>query len=110
MACSRTGSCAVVKGTKFTVTTSAVCVGHFAGHLLFGDTPEYSSTPEGPDFPSLGTIGTGVKAESKLDGWGTVHLLDGKTLKEIDNYAIKERLDPAYATGLRRYHRPRNRH
>lgn len=87
------------QGHQFTVTASAVCVGHRAGHLLFGDTPEYSSMPEGSDFPALGTIGAAVKAQSKFDGWGTVHLLDGRSLKEIDNYAIKEGLDPAYASG-----------
>ncbi|MEV6157934.1 hypothetical protein AB0L53_47105 [Nonomuraea sp. NPDC052129] len=87
------------QGHEFTVTASAICLGHRAGHLLFGDSPEYTSQPEGSDMPALGTIGAGVRASSTYDGWGTVHLLDARTLKEIDNYAIKEGLDPAFATG-----------
>ncbi|MEO7839675.1 MAG: hypothetical protein ABIU06_10015, partial [Anaerolineales bacterium] len=31
---------------------------------------------------------------------GTIHLLDGKTLQEIDNYSIPEAIDPAFATGF----------
>ncbi|GAA2393838.1 hypothetical protein GCM10010404_59010 [Nonomuraea africana] len=88
------------QGHDFTITASAICVGHRAGHLLFEDAPEYTSAPEGSDMPALGTIGAGVKATTTFDGWGTVHLLDGKTLKEIDNYAISEALDPAFASGF----------
>jgi hypothetical protein len=87
------------KGHEFTVTASAICLGHRAGHLLFGDAPEYTSRPEGSDMPALGTIGAGVSATTKFDGWGTVHLLDARTLKEVDNYAISEGLDPAFASG-----------
>ncbi|WP_327582349.1 hypothetical protein OHA25_41350 [Nonomuraea sp. NBC_00507] len=88
------------QGHDFTITASAVCIGHRAGHLLFDDSPEYASAPEGSDMPALGTIGAGVKATTTFDGWGTVHLLDARTLREIDNYAIKEGIDPAYATGF----------
>jgi len=86
------------QGNDFTVTASALCIGHRAGHLLFNDTPEYTA-PAGTDLPALGTLGAGVTASTKFDGWGTVHLLDAKNLKEIDNYAISEGVDPAYATG-----------
>lgn len=48
-------------------------------------------------MPARGTIGAGVKATGAFDGWGTVHLLDTRNLKEIDNYAIKEGIDPRYA-------------
>lgn len=86
------------QGHDFTVTASAICVGHRAGHLLFGDDPEYTSGPEGSDLPALGTVGAAVKATGTFDGWGTVHLLDARNLKEIDNYAIKEGIDPRYAS------------
>lgn len=86
------------QGHPFTITASALCLGHRGGHLLFGDTPEYTSPP-GADIP-LGAIGAGVKATSVFDGWGGVHLLNARTLQEIDNYAIPEALDPAFATGF----------
>ncbi|AQZ63065.1 hypothetical protein BKM31_17770 [[Actinomadura] parvosata subsp. kistnae] len=87
------------QGHDFTITASAICIGHRAGHLLFGDTPEYTS-PSAADMPALGTLGAGVRATTTFDGWGTVHLLDARTLREIDNYAIKEGLDPAFASGF----------
>lgn len=88
------------QGHAFAITASAICIGHRAGHLLFNDTPEYTSQPEGSDMPPLGTLGASVGASTTFDGWGTIHLLDGKTLEEIDNYSITEAIDPAYATGF----------
>ncbi|SEH04093.1 hypothetical protein SAMN05444920_1585 [Nonomuraea solani] len=87
------------QGHEFTITASAICVGHRVGHLLFGDPPEYM-TPGAEDMPALGTLGAGVGATTTFDGWGTVHLLDARTLREIDNYAIKEGIDPAFTTGF----------
>lgn len=87
------------QGHAFTVTASAICIGHRAGHLLFNDTPEYTSTPEGSDMPALGTLGESVGATTTFDGWGTIHLLSGDTLQEIDNYSIPEAIDPAFASG-----------
>lgn len=88
------------QGHGFTITASAICVGHRAGHLLFNDTPEYTSTPEGSDMPPIGTLGASVNATTTYDGWGTIHLLDGNTLAPIDNYSISEAIDPAYASGF----------
>ena len=87
------------QGHAFTITASAICIGHRAGHLLFNDTPGYVGG-EGADMPAIGTLGAAVDATTTFDGWGTIHLLDGTTLDEIDNYSIPEAIDPAYASGF----------
>jgi len=74
-------------------------VGHRAGHLLFDDPPAYTGA-EGADMPAIGTLGASVSATTTFDGWGTIHLLDAKTLEEIDNYSIPEAIDEAYASGF----------
>ncbi|MEO7839327.1 MAG: hypothetical protein ABIU06_08255, partial [Anaerolineales bacterium] len=94
------------QGHVFTITASAICIGHRAGHLLFNDQPEYTPAEgvsgffAGKDMPPIGTLGASVSATTTFDGWGTIHLLDGKTLQEIDNYSIPEAIDPAFATGF----------
>jgi len=92
------------QGHAFVVTASAVCIGHRAMHLLFGDAPAYSP-PEGyaagGDMPAIGTLGASFSATGNVfDGWGYVHLHDAATLAELDTYAIPEALDPAYASGF----------
>jgi len=88
------------QGHAFTITASAICVGHRVGHLVFNDTPEYTAQPEGADMPPIGTLGESVSADTTFDGWGTVHLLDAKTLQEVDNYSIPQAIDPAFASGF----------
>ena len=51
-------------------------------------------------MPAIGTLGASVGATTTFDGWGTIHLLDAKTLEEIDNYSIPQAIDPAYASGF----------
>lgn len=87
------------QGHVFTITASAICIGHRAMHLLFNDAPEYAG-PEGADVPPIGTLGAAVSASTQFDGWGYVHLLDANTLQEIDAYAVPESLDPAFASGF----------
>lgn len=87
------------QGHAFTITASAICIGHRAAHLLFNDAPEYVGAPEGADMPAIGALGASVAAESTFDGWGTVHLLDANTLAQVDNFSIPEAIDPAYASG-----------
>jgi hypothetical protein len=41
-----------------------------------------------------------VSAKAQFDGWGYVHLLDARTMQQLDAYAIDEALDPAYASGF----------
>ncbi|MGN9841507.1 PA domain-containing protein [Nonomuraea sp. H19] len=47
----------------------------------------------------LGTTGDTLTFSSYFDGWGYVHLYDGKSMAELDTYAVPEAHDPAYATG-----------
>jgi hypothetical protein len=63
---------------------------------------EPHNCPGGPNpaLPAVGTQGSNVDIQSLFDGWGYVHLMDAKTLKEIGAYAVPESLDPAYATGF----------
>ncbi len=46
------------------------------------------------------TTSTAVTAAAVFDGWGYARLMSTDGLKEIGSYAIKESLDPAYATGF----------
>ncbi|HET8660479.1 MAG TPA: PA domain-containing protein, partial [Micromonosporaceae bacterium] len=50
----------------------------------------------------VGTVGDTVSLKASFDGWGYVHLYrngPGK-LQELDTYAIREGMDPAYANGF----------
>jgi hypothetical protein len=85
------------QGHVFTITASALCVGHRAMHELFDVTPSYTY-PEA--MPALGTVGDRVSTTSQFDGWGYVHLFDAATLAELDTYAIPEAMDPDYAFGF----------
>jgi len=80
-------------------TTSAICIGHESGHLLFNDSPNYTG-PDGTDI-LLGALGESVNATGGIfDGWGAVHLLNADTLTQVDEYAVAESLDSDFATGF----------
>jgi hypothetical protein len=83
-------------GHEFTPTIAALCTGHRAFHLLFGQTPTYT----GDDAPPIGTLGADVRASAEFDGWGYVRLLERDTMEEIDAYAIDEALDEDFAQGF----------
>lgn len=85
------------KGHEFTTTVSALCIGHKAMHNLFEDPENYTGTA--PDI-ERGVQGAKISASTAFDGWGGVHLLDAKTLKEIDAYAIPEAYDERFASGF----------
>lgn len=87
------------QGHEFTPTIAALCVGHQALHLLFGQEPSYAGDPLAED-PEIGARGADVRAASQFDGWGYVRLLDRATMGEVGAYAIDESLDPAFATGF----------
>jgi hypothetical protein len=97
------------QGSPIDGTATAICTGHRATHLLFNDTPEYTpnecgglpcSFPPGGDLPAIGTLGEKIHATTTFDGWGTVHLLRAGSLQEVDNYAVSEGIDPAFASGF----------
>jgi hypothetical protein len=88
------------QGHDFTVTASAVCIGHRAMHLIFSDTPEYTG-PEGGDIP-LNTLGADYLATPAFDSWGYINLHDATNpdLPIIDTHALVEQLHPGYSSGF----------
>jgi hypothetical protein len=80
-----------------------VCTTHAAYHELFGTTPDFTVPYSPTDAPAIGAVSVKrVRATSKFDGWGYAHLYRrsaGKVTK-VDDYAIPESLDPAYAFGF----------
>jgi len=88
------------QGSPVLGLASAVMIGHANGHELFSDTVAFS----GADLPPLGTIGLTFNAAAGLfDGWGYVRLFDSDPaggFTEIDQLAIPETSDPAFATGF----------
>lgn len=51
------------------------------------------------DIP-IGTVGDEVLFTAYFDGWGYLHLFDGRTMAELDTYAIPEAHDPRFAAGF----------
>jgi hypothetical protein len=52
---------------------------------------------------ALGTVGDVVTLRTVFNGWGYVHLFQNNRtgkLRELDTYAIREAMDPAFATGF----------
>jgi hypothetical protein len=50
--------------------------------------------------PPAGTVGSSVDVKAIFDGWGYIHLYDAKTFADLDQFAIPEAHDPAYASGF----------
>jgi hypothetical protein len=65
-----------------------IFVGHSTGQKIFGGA-----------VPAEGTSGEQVRATSRFDGWGYIHLFDARSLREIDTYAVPETKLEANATG-----------
>jgi len=84
------------QGHEFTPTIAAVCIGHRAFHLLFGQEPGYTDEA---DAPAIGTEGEHVDAKATFDGWGHVHLIRRWDMKQVDAYAVKEATMEKYAQG-----------
>ena len=65
-----------------------------------GYDPAQCEAGTNPSLPAVGTAASAVDIQSVFDGWGYVHLLDARTMQQLDAYAIDEALDPAYAQGF----------
>ena len=76
-----------------------ICTTHEAYHRIFDTAPAYDLPYVAAKEPSLGAVGRRVAVTSVFDGWGYVHLFDADTLVDLDQYAIPEAHDPAYASG-----------
>jgi hypothetical protein len=88
------------QGHDYDEQIPAICIGHRAMHLMFGDPPEFTG-PDGTDIP-LGTLGAKYTASTEFDGWGYVQLHDARdpNLRIIDSYAVPEALDHEFAEGF----------
>lgn len=78
-----------------------VLVGRDVGFALFDESFDEEQCLAGTgeqvaDIP-IGTVGDQVAATAQFDGWGDVHLLRTRTMRQVDAYAIKEATDPRYA-------------
>src|SRR5829696_8709091 len=84
-------------------TIPAYFVGRSVGYDILG-IPGYdpANCPGGanPALPAVGTAGEDLTLSSQFDGWGYVHLIDAATLEDVDQFAIPEALDPAFAEGF----------
>lgn len=78
-----------------------VFVGRNTGFALF-DQPYRNAeclagTGEELSGIQIGTVGDRIRVGRVFDGWGDVHLLRTKTMRQVDAYAIREATDPRYA-------------
>ena len=63
------------------------CVSHRTFHLMFDTEPSFE---DGGIEPELGRVGRHIRVGLRYDGLGYLHLLDARTLEEIDAYTIEE--------------------
>ena len=71
--------------------------------ILTGTVPAgYSCSEDGSGTaaPAVGTDGQTVDITAVFDGWGYVHLFDANTMQDLDQYALPEGQDPAFASGF----------
>jgi hypothetical protein len=71
--------------------------------ILTGGVPAgYTCSDDGSGTaaPAVGTDGQTVDIRAIFDGWGYVHLFDATTMTELDQYALPEGQDPAFAEGF----------
>ncbi len=59
-----------------------------------------SENGSGTPAPPVGTTGATLDLKGVFDGWGYIHLFDAKTFADLDQFAIPEAHDPAYASGF----------
>jgi len=71
--------------------------------ILTGGVPAgYTCSEDGSGTaaPAVGTDGQTVDIRAIFDGWGYVHLFDATTMQDLDQYALPEGQDPAFAEGF----------
>jgi hypothetical protein len=102
------------QGHQFTPMIPGVCIGHRQMHLQFDD-PTNADQTYPPDYtvpypvgdpgdvePDIGDQGWDFSSAAVYDGWGYVRLLDADEpgLPELDQMAIAQTNDPAFAQGF----------
>jgi hypothetical protein len=91
------------QGHAYTPTSSALCIGHRAMHLLFNDPVSFTgpSTGSGADVVPIGTQGANVRVQGGVfDGWGYLNLINADTMQHIDHYAVPEAIDERFERGF----------
>ncbi|HEX2042665.1 MAG TPA: PA domain-containing protein [Acidimicrobiales bacterium] len=81
----------------------AVFVSRTDGFRILGaplDGYTCSEDGSGTPAPPVGTAGATLDIKAVFDGWGYIHLFDARTFADIDQFAIPEAHDPAYASGF----------
>jgi hypothetical protein len=71
--------------------------------ILTGSVPAAYTCSEdgsGTSAPATNTNGQTVDIGAVFDGWGYVHLFDANTMQDIDQYALSEGQQAAYASGF----------
>jgi hypothetical protein len=95
--------CEALLGMLADTTIPAYFVSRSVGYAILGIdgyVPENCPGGTNPALPAVGTAGETITLSSAFDGWGYVRLFDAETLVELDQFAIPEAMDPAFAEGF----------
>ena len=95
--------CKALIGMLAETEIPAYFVSRSVGYAILGiEGYDPANCPGGanPVLPAVGTAGETVTLSSQFDAWGYVHLIDAETLEDVDQFAIPEALDPAFAEGF----------
>ena len=76
------------------------CTTHDVFHRIFNTEPKHELPVNPVGEPALGDEGERVDVGATFDGWGYVQLFNGRTLNHRGEYAVRESLDPRYATNF----------
>jgi hypothetical protein len=95
--------CEALLGMLADTEIPAYFVSRSVGYAILGiEGYDPANCPGGanPALPAVGTGGETLTLSSQFDAWGYVHLIDAETLEDVDQFAIPEALDPAFAEGF----------
>jgi hypothetical protein len=95
--------CEALLGMLADTEIPAYFVSRSVGYAVLGIegyNPENCPGGANPALPAVGTAGETITLSSQFDAWGYVHLIDAETLEDVDQFAIPEALDPAFAEGF----------
>jgi hypothetical protein len=76
------------------------CTTHDAFHRIFNTAPNHDLPVPPTGEPARGDEGEKVDVGASFDGWGYVQLFRGSNLNHVDQYAVRESLDPRYSSGF----------
>ena len=99
----RTGEdgCETLVTMLVTADIPAIFVSRTDGFRILGvplDGYTCSLDGSGTATPAAGLDGSAIDIRAVFDGWGYIHLFDAETFADLDQFAIPEAHDPAYAS------------